>query len=94
MAVMISEEAAARIVAGKPFGEKHDRWSIGYRTKGGTYVIASNGRQSDAQRPRDLVVILPGVWGPDGHESRVLPLTPLVNPDFVALIRELVDETT
>lgn len=87
----LTEEASARIASGTPYGSKHDPFTLGYRTKGGSFIIASNGRQNDVQKPRDLLLILPAPLVRDPEPTRVVVLTPLVNPDFVATVRALVD---
>lgn len=75
MSKLISPEAIAKIKARKPYGAAEDTWTIGYLTKGGTYIVASNGRQSDSGKPRDLVAITP--FG-------VQSIWIAVNPDFIA----------
>lgn len=92
MVELISAEAAERVVKGEPYGTKHDPWTVGYRTKGGSYIIASNGRQNDVQRLRDLLIILPAPLVRDPEPTRVFALTPVVTPEFIAAIRALVDE--
>lgn len=63
------------------------RWGFGYLTRGGTYIVATNGAQTDSRKPRDLVVVLPVALAGD---RRVIPLTPLVHPTLVGTLeREL-----
>lgn len=54
-------------------------WTIGYLTKGGTYIIASNGSTTDSGQPRDLLAILPG----DVGQGAVLILWVAVGPQLV-----------
>lgn len=49
-------------------------------TKGGTYVLASNGKWNDNGKPRDLLAVLPGDLG-HGH---VLQLWVSVSPELMA----------
>ena len=60
---------------------------IGYLTTGGTYVLATSPQWTDSGLARDLVAILPAAL----NGTRVVPLTPLVNPDVVDALREGLD---
>lgn len=55
---------------------------IGYRTRGGTYMIAAVGRWTDDGEDHDLIMI--DIMG------EVVPVRPTVNPDLVAHIREII----
>lgn len=80
---LLPDELAEAIRARRPIKTE---WTDCYRTRGGTYVIASNGRQSDSGKPRDLLAILPS----DVGQGAVLKLWMAVNPDFVAAVEHLV----
>ena len=54
---IINEATSKRIRERLPFTD--DPWLIGYRSKGGTYIIASNGKQTDSGKPRDLIALTP-----------------------------------
>ena len=61
---------------------------IGYRSKGGSYLLAVPSLWTDDMKPHDLMVILPGPIG----GSRVHILYPFVNPDLVQALRNLLDD--
>lgn len=80
---MLTLEQSGAIIQRKTFkpGELGP-FIFGYRTKGGGYIIANDGKQNDSGKPRDMVYVWPG--------GGVVALTPMVNPDFVAEIEKLV----
>lgn len=78
----ITPVVAERIRKRQPVTKSHDPHLIAYRSKGGTYIIGSNGAQGDSGKPRDLAAILPGNLG----QGRVIQLYISAHPD---LIREL-----
>lgn len=67
------------IRAGREF---KSTWTIGYRTTGGSYIIASDGRQTDSGQARDLLAILPFDLG----KGRVVMLYAGANPEFAAYL--------
>jgi len=50
-------------------------WIFGYKTRGGGYIVANDGKQSDSRKPSDLIYIHPG--------GGIVPLSPFLNPDLV-----------
>lgn len=87
MTELLTPKAVKRIMKGKPYDERHDPWTIGYWTRGDTYIIASNGKQTDSQEPNDLAAIT--------YNGSVIQLRPTTNPelllalvDIVATVRE------
>lgn len=69
-----------RHVAAKDADLHHlDIWTIVYRTKGGTVIVASSGTGNDNGQPRDLMAVLPMDLG----QGRVIPLYIGTNPDVV-----------
>lgn len=64
-----------------------DAATFGYRTQGGTYIIASEALGDDGA-PHDLVAILPMAL----EGSRVVVLRPTVNPDLVGALRVALGE--
>lgn len=78
----ITHVTLERIAQRKPVTEKHDPWILGYRTKGGSYIVASNGRQTDSGKPHDLMLIR--------LDGSVVVLRPNVNPAAVADVRRYV----
>jgi len=84
MTAFLSPEAAESIRKRKPYGIAQDPFTVGYHTKGGSYMIASNGRQNDRPGLVDLAIILP--------IGTVLALRPTVNPDFIAAIEAAIQE--
>lgn len=56
---------------------------IGTTTKGGTYIVASNGALSADGRPVDLVAVVVTLSG----ELDAIPLRPTVNPELVDEIK-------
>lgn len=87
MSEYLTRAAAKQLADGKPYGLAHDPWTFGYRSHGGSYLIAGNGRQRDDGQPCDLLLVLPAPMG----DSRVIELRPTVNPDFTAAVRAIVD---
>lgn len=81
---LLTPKAVKRIMKGKPYDERHDPWTIGYWTRGGTYIIASNGKQTDNQEPHDLLAI-------DFH-GHVKLLRANVNFDLIEFVTKLVAE--
>lgn len=77
-----SDRVATRIKARLPIGPEQDPHTLAYRTQGGSYLIASNGRQSDDRRPHDLMLIM---W-----DDTVIVLSPALNPDLLAQVEALV----
>lgn len=77
---ILSEVVAKRIRAGKPVTLNHDPYLIAYWTRGGTYVIGTNGNQTDSGRPHDLMAI--------GFSGEVIVLRPTANPDLVDDVKE------
>lgn len=73
-----------RIAAGKKVDERHDPFILGYVTKGGTYMVASNGRQTDSGGPEDVAAI--------GIHGQVFATKLNTNPDLVAELQQFVDE--
>lgn len=84
MAELLTPEARAAIAARKPYSAPTDPFTVGYRTRGGSYVVASNGRQNDRPGIVDLLVV--------AVDGRVSPLRPTVNPDLVTLVESIVEE--
>lgn len=80
--VTIPENIAEKIRQRKPFT---DSLAVGYWTKGGTYIIASNGKWRDDGKPRDLLAILPGDLG----HGQVIQLYIAVAPEFVAEVERV-----
>ena len=62
----------------KPFD---DGLITAYRTRGGSYMIATPAKLTDLGKSRDLVAISEGTW--------VIALSSLVNPDLLAELNEL-----
>lgn len=81
---LLSEKAIKRIKQGKSYSEKHDPWSIGYWSRGETYIIASNGKQTDSMTPNDLVAIT--------FNGTVVQLRPTTNPELIELVTKIVSE--
>ena len=77
------QSAKDAIVARKPFVNK-DHDLQGYRTKGGTYVLATCGIWSDSGSARDLLVL------PFGQALRSVNIA--VNPEFVNAVRAALKE--
>lgn len=77
----IADELKPRIVARESFTSP---WIIAYTTKGGTYMIASNGKWNDSGKPRDLMAVR--------ADGTALVLRPTVDPDFVNELRALLAE--
>ena len=83
----LTPTAREAIANRKPYRGEDDPFTIGYRSAGGTYMIASKGKWNDSSRPRDLIAIVEMISG-----TRAIPCTPLVNPDFLAaVVAALVD---
>lgn len=72
-APLLSIEEVENIKSRKPF---KGTWLLGYLTRGNSYMIASNGRQSDSGKPRDLILVLAGDIG----QGRIIPVYIAVNP--------------
>lgn len=79
-------EYAKKILAIKPTkaGVSVDSFTLVYATKGGTVMVASDGRGTDSGQARDLLAILPADCG----QGRVLVLWPAVNPELVAALEK------
>lgn len=58
-------------------------------TDGGTWILSSDGGQTDSGRPHDLVAVLPA---PLFDGTRVLVLRVTVNPDLVRELSEQLDD--
>jgi hypothetical protein len=71
----INPGALSRISERKPFAIGTYPWIFAYRTKGGTYMIASDGKQSDSEKPSDLLAV---AW-----DWEVLVLSPLMAPEVL-----------
>lgn len=82
--VTIPEPIQEKIRDRKPFRDERD--VQGYLTRGGTYVIASQGKTSDSGKPRDLIAVVPG----ERFQFEVVLLWPAVHPDFVHQVERLV----
>lgn len=80
--VTIPEPIAQRIRDRKPFKDEHD--TQGYLTRGGTYVIATQGKASDSGKPRDLLAVVPD----ERFRQQVVVLWPAVRPDFVTQVEK------
>jgi hypothetical protein len=65
------------------------RWLIGYRTKGGSYMLATPREQTDSGKARDLVLVLPGDLG---HGMAVACYI-AVNPKLVELVERIVSSS-
>ena len=74
----------AHAIGGRRPFRRPDLDLTGYRTRGGSYVVASCGQYSDDGKPHDLVLIQPphpvavGSWG--------VMLRPNVHPELLAAI--------
>lgn len=80
---ILTEEGRAAIKAREPIQINGVQpWLMAYRTKGGGYIIANDGVQSDSLKPRDLIYVWPG--------GGVVALSPMVNPDLVAEVEAAV----
>jgi hypothetical protein len=77
---IIAEGALARIRDRVTFPIGTFPWVFAYRTVGGTYMIASDGKQSDSERPRDILAV---AWN-----DEALLLSPLTSPE---VLQELLD---
>lgn len=64
-----------------------DLWTFAYRTNGGTYMIASDGRSRDSGQHQDLIAILPATL----HGTRVYKMWPAVSPELVSALRDALD---
>lgn len=74
---ILNAAGAAAIKARKPLQINGVQpWLCSYRTKGGGYIIANDGLQSDSGKPRDMVYVWPG--------GGVVTLSPMVSPEFIA----------
>lgn len=62
----------------KPFD---DGQLTAYRTRGGSYMIATPGKWTDSGKTRDLVAISEGTW--------VIALSQLANPDLLGELNKL-----
>lgn len=80
---MLSELVRGAITNRKPFSGDDDPWLIGYRTKGGTYMLATTGRQDDDARSHDLIAIT--------GMTAVIAVRGTVNPELVAEVALLLD---
>lgn len=75
----ISVEVAERIAKRKKVTAKHSPHLEAYRSRGGSYLIASPARWNDKLKPVDLLLILP--------DDTVAVLRPTVNPALVEDVR-------
>lgn len=82
----ITPHVAELIRNRQPVTPNDDPHLIAYMTKGGTYIVASNGKQTDSRKPRDHAAILPGDLG----KGRVIPLYIATHPDLIAELERLV----
>lgn len=83
--VTIPEHIQQKIAARKPFKDEHD--VQGYRTRGGTYIIATQGLASDTSKPRDLLAIVLD----STFQLFVVVLWPATAPEFVRAIERIVE---
>jgi hypothetical protein len=80
---ILTPEGAALIAARKPFPKDGPQpWLMAYRTRGGGYIIANDGRQSDDGHYRDLIYVWPG--------GAIVALSPFVAPDLLAEVEAVV----
>lgn len=86
--VNIPKPLAKPIRERKPFGEKVGGSIIGYRTRGGTYVIAAAGWITDDGRPHDLLAIINNPFSTE-HPADVEELRWNVSPELVAEVRRV-----
>lgn len=82
MTEYISAEARERIRLGKPISRNDDPFLIAYITRGDTYVIASNGNQTDSGKPNDLLCIT--------RHGQVVELCLNVAPELVEEVKEII----
>ncbi|MDN6567122.1 MAG: hypothetical protein L0K65_08755, partial [Actinomyces sp.] len=60
-------------------------WTVGYMTRGGSYMLASRGRTNDSGLDRDLLIIT--AYGD------VEQVSPTVNPEWAGQIVQAVEES-
>jgi hypothetical protein len=70
---ILKADTIAAIKARKPARQP---WVFTYKTRGGTYVLANDGTQSDSGKPRDLLAL--DLFG------KVVVLSPLTSPGLIA----------
>ena len=66
---------------------KLDAATMAYYSRGGSYILATDGKWTDSGRPRDLLAITPLRM----EGTRVHYLWPAVNPNLVAALRAALD---
>jgi hypothetical protein len=66
-----------------PFGDATDPFVLGYTTPGGSYILASNGRQSDDGRPHDLILIYP--------DNSLVRLRPTVSNTMIRGVKDALE---
>jgi hypothetical protein len=78
---LLTEKAQKQIASGKNL--IGDPWLLSYWTKGGTYMIANNGKQNDDLLPHDLIAVT--------RDGQVVAVRPTTNPDLVEEVREALE---
>lgn len=84
MTDMVSDVVKVYITNRQKFGQEIDPHLIGYTTKGGTYMLATNGKQSENGKPNDLLAIT-------GHTG-VHIIRATIHPQLVGEVRELLEQ--
>lgn len=80
---ILSASTAEKIKNRKPIKRADDPWLLAYTTRGGTYIIASNGEQNDRPGARDLIMVRWDGW--------ITSLAPNVSPTLVEEVEEAVN---
>jgi len=87
--VTIPEALAQKIRARKPFSEKEGGSILGYRTRGGSYIIASAAWIGDGGKTRDLILVLPAFGADNSTGLAAIQLYVAVAPELVAEVERV-----
>lgn len=80
----LNDAVRERIANGEDIDERHDPFLTGYITEGGTYMLASNNRQTESGLIEDVAAI--------GIHGQVFPTKLNTNPDLIEELQQFVDE--